>query len=59
VRIESIDAIWKVQGGLYAVEAVKRYPSIPMPKRLIFWIAESDGRMVIEEITGEISFSLP
>jgi hypothetical protein len=59
VRIESIDAIWKVQDGLYAVEAVKRYPSIPMPKRLIFWIAESDGRMVIEEITGEVSFSLP
>ena len=38
VRIESIDAIWKVRDGLYAVEAVKRYPSIPMPKRLIFWI---------------------
>ena len=59
VHIVSIDAIWKVQDGLYAVEAVKRYPSIPMPKRLIFWIAESDGRMMIEEITGEISFSLP
>ena len=59
VRIVSIDAIWKVQEGRYAVEAIKRYPSIPMPKRLIFWIAVSDGRVQIEEITGEISFSLP
>lgn len=59
VRIESVDAIWKVRDGLYAVEAVKTYPSIPMPKRLIFWITDAGGRYLIEEITGEISFSVP
>ena len=58
-RIASIDAIWKVRDGLYAVEAVKRYPSVPMPKRLIFWIEAADGRYQIAEITGEISFSVP
>ena len=58
-RIESIDAIWKVRDGHYAVEVIKTYPSIPMPKRLIFWLVESDGRFLVEEITGEISFSLP
>ncbi len=42
-RIASIDAVWKVRDGLYAVEAIKRYPSVPMPKRLIFWI-EAGGR---------------
>jgi hypothetical protein len=59
VRIESVDTIWKVRDGLYAVEAVKTYPSIPMPKRLVFWITDVGGRYLIEEITGEISFSLP
>ena len=58
-RIASVDAIWKVQDGLYAVEAVKTYPSIPMPKRLIFWITVQGGEYLIQEITGEISFSLP
>ena len=58
-RIASIDAVWKVRDGLYAVEAIKRYPSVPMPKRLIFWIEEADGRYQIAEITGEISFSVP
>ena len=59
VRIESIDAIWNVRDGLYAIEVVKTYPSVPMPKRLIFWIVESEGRYLVEEITGEISYSLP
>ena len=58
-RIALIDAIWKVRDGLYAVEAVKRYPSVPMPKRLIFWIEAADGHYQIAEITGEISFSVP
>jgi hypothetical protein len=48
-----------VRDGLYAVQAVKTYPSVPMPKRLIFWIAAADGQYRIAEITGEISFSLP
>lgn len=59
VRIVSIDAIWKVQSGRYAVEAVKHYPSIPMPKRLLFWIDASADHLRIEEITGEISFAVP
>jgi hypothetical protein len=48
-----------VRDGLYAVQAIKTYPSVPMPKRLIFWVAEVDGQLRIAEITGEISFSLP
>jgi hypothetical protein len=58
-RVASIDAIWKVRDGLYAVQAIKTYPSVPMPKRLIFWVAEVDGQLRIAEITGEISFSVP
>jgi hypothetical protein len=58
-RVASIDAVWKVRDGLYAVQAIKTYPSIPMPKRLIFWIAEAGGQYRIAEITGEISFSVP
>jgi hypothetical protein len=58
-RVASIDAVWKVRDGLYAVQAIKTYPSVPMPKRLIFWIAAADGQYRIAEITGEISFSLP
>jgi hypothetical protein len=58
-RVASIDAVWKVRDGLYAVQAIKTYPSVPMPKRLIFWIAEVDDQLRIAEITGEISFSVP
>jgi hypothetical protein len=57
--VQSFERIWVAGEGLYGVEAIKTYPSVPIPKRLIFWIAETDQGFRIEEITGEISFSLP
>jgi hypothetical protein len=35
------------------------YPSVPMPKRFFFFFTEIDGRLVIDGILGEISFSVP
>ena len=41
------------------VQVVTRYPSVPMPKRLLFWFVVGEDRVEIEEVTGEISFSVP
>ena len=57
--VQSFQRIWSAGDGLYGVEAIKTYPSVPTPKRMIFWIIETDQGLRIEEITGEISFSLP
>lgn len=35
------------------------YASVPMPKRFFFSFTRADGRLVIDGILGEISFSLP
>ena len=42
-------------GAMVTVE----YPSVPMPKRFFFFFTEIDGRLVIDGILGEISFSVP
>jgi hypothetical protein len=57
--VQSFQRIWSAGEGLYGVEVIKTYPSVPTPKRLIFWVVETDQGLRIEEITGEISFSLP
>ncbi len=35
------------------------YPSVPMPKRFFFYFIQDDGRLLIDGILGEISFSVP
>jgi hypothetical protein len=35
------------------------YPSVPMPKRFFFYFTQVGGRLLIDGILGEISFSVP
>jgi hypothetical protein len=35
------------------------YPSVPMPKTFFFYFTETNGRLLIDGILGEISFSVP
>jgi hypothetical protein len=35
------------------------YPSVPMPKRFFFYFTQGGGRLLIDGILGEISFSVP
>lgn len=35
------------------------YPSVPMPKTFFFFFTGKDGRLMIDGILGEISFSVP
>ncbi len=59
MQLISIRDIWQRSDGIYGAEVEMTYPAVPMPKRLIIWFSESDTTWQIEEITGEISFSLP
>jgi hypothetical protein len=45
--------------GRYGATVTLEYPSVPMPKQFFFFFAEIDGRLVIDGILGEISFSVP
>jgi hypothetical protein len=45
--------------GRYGATVVIAYPSVPTPKRFFFYFTEVDGRLVIDGILGEISFSVP
>ena len=45
--------------GRYGAMVVIAYPSVPMPKRFFFYFTEVDGRLLIDGILGEISFSVP
>ena len=45
--------------GRYGATVTVEYPSVPMPKRFFFFFTEIDGRLVIDGILGEISFSVP
>ena len=44
--------------GRYGATVTIEYPSVPMPKHFFFF-TEIDGRLVIDGILGEISFSVP
>jgi hypothetical protein len=45
--------------GRYGATVTIEYPSVPMPKRFFFFFTEIDGRLLIDGILGEISFSVP
>jgi hypothetical protein len=45
--------------GRYGATVAISYPSVPMPKQFFFYFTEVDGRLLIDGILGEISFSVP
>jgi hypothetical protein len=59
MRLETVERIWTRDDGIVVAQVVTRYPSVPMPKWLLFWFVVSEDRVEIEEVTGEISFSVP
>ena len=59
MRLETIERVWQRADGVIVAQVVTRYPSVPMPKRLLFWFVRDGEELEIEEVTGEISFSLP
>jgi hypothetical protein len=59
MRLETIERVWQRGDGVIVAQVVTRYPSVPIPKRLLFWFVRDGKELEIEEVTGEISFSLP
>ena len=45
--------------GRFGASVTVSYPSVPMPKRFFFYFTRVDGRLLIDGILGEISFSVP
>jgi hypothetical protein len=45
--------------GRFGATVVIAYPAVPMPKTFFFFFTERDGRLLIDGILGEISFSVP
>jgi hypothetical protein len=55
----AIDGARVLPDGRLGARVTIEYPSVPMPKRFFFFFTEIDGRLVIDGILGEISFSVP
>jgi hypothetical protein len=45
--------------GRFGATVTISYPSVPMPKRFFFFFTQVEGRLLIDGILGEISFSVP
>jgi hypothetical protein len=45
--------------GRLGATVVIAYASVPMPKRFFFYFTQAGGRLLIDGILGEISFSVP
>jgi hypothetical protein len=45
--------------GRWGATVTIAYPSVPMPKNFFFYFTRIDGRLRIDGILGEISFSVP
>jgi hypothetical protein len=45
--------------GRFGATVTVSYPSVPMPKQFFFYFTQVDGRLLIDGILGEISFSVP
>ena len=58
-------SFWRSKGsdacrtGASGQRSPSSYPSVPMPKRFFFYFTQVDGRLLIDGILGEISFSVP
>jgi hypothetical protein len=49
----------RLPDGRIGATVTVSYPSVPMPKRFFFFFTQTDGRLLIDGILGEISFSVP
>jgi hypothetical protein len=49
----------RLPDGRFGAMVTVSYPSVPMPKRFFFYFTQGDGRLQIDGILGEISFSVP
>jgi hypothetical protein len=45
--------------GRFGATVTASYPTVPVPKRFFFFFTQVDGRLLIDGILGEISFSVP
>jgi hypothetical protein len=57
--VSAIEGERVLPDGRYGATVTIEYRSVPMPKRFFFFFTEIDGRLVIDGILGEISFSVP
>ena len=57
--ILAIDGERLLPDGRHGATVTIDYPSVPMPKRFFFFFTEIDGRLLIDGVLGEISFSVP
>ena len=55
----TIDGERLLPDGRYGATVTIEYPSVPIPKRFFFFFTEIEGRLFIDGILGEISFSVP
>ena len=55
----AIEAERLLPDGRYGATVTIEYPSVPMPKTFFFFFTEIGGRLLIDGILGEISFSVP
>jgi hypothetical protein len=58
-RVVAIEGARLLPDGRYGATVTLEYPSIPMPKAFFFYFTQVDGRLLIDGILGEISFSVP
>ena len=49
----------RLPDGRFGATVTVTYPSVPMPKQFFFFFTQTDGRLLIDGILGEISFSVP
>jgi hypothetical protein len=49
----------RLPDGRFGATVTVSYPSVPMPKRFFFYFTQDSGRLLIDGILGEISFSIP
>ena len=55
----AIEGERRLPDGRFGATVTMSYPSVPMPKRFFFFFTQVDGRLLIDGILGEISFSVP
>ncbi|MFM9106520.1 MAG: hypothetical protein ACKOWF_07455, partial [Chloroflexota bacterium] len=59
VKILAIEHIRVLPDGRIGATVILEYAVIPMPKRFLMVFVEQDGAWAIDDILGEISFSVP
>jgi hypothetical protein len=59
VQILAIENPRLLPDGRSGMTVTLRYARVPMPKRLFFVFVQEGGRWLIDDIIGEISFSVP